>query len=91
MESHILTGKEFNEKYTGVQFVKLTNQEENHNEFQFKDGLNVDNIPFNTEKECSAGGIYFCRFDNFTYYINYGYKNMYYIRNVIIPDDARVY
>ena len=86
----LLTGKEFNKKYSGIQFVKLTNQEELHNGYQFKDGLNVDNIPFNTKYECSPGGIYFCRFDNFTKYLNYG-KEMYYMRYIIIPDDAQVF
>ena len=86
----ILTGKEFNEKYAGIKFVKLTNTEENHNGYQFKDGLNVDNIPFNTKYECSAGGIYFCRIDNFTKYLDYG-KEMYYMRNIIVPDDSQVF
>ena len=87
----ILTGKQFNKKYAGVQFVKLTNKWENHNGFQFKNGLNVDCIPFNIKSECSPGGIYFCRLDNFTKYINYGGLLMYFIRIVNIPDSAQIF
>ena len=91
MTSRILSGKEFNEKYTGVRFVKLTNEEENHNDYQFKDGLNIDTVPFYTKLNCYAGGIYFCKFNNFVNWISYGSKIMYYMRNVIIPDDALVF
>ena len=85
------TGKTFNKKYTGVQFVKLTNIDENHNGYQFKDGLNVDTIPFSTQRDCSPGGIYFCRIDNFVKYLKYGTKTMHFIRFVTIPDDAKVF
>ena len=91
MTSRVLTGKEFNEKYANTRFVKLTNKEENHNGYQFKDGLNIDTIPFNTKKECSAGGIYFCEFNNFVEYLNYGYNHMHFMRNVVISDDAQVF
>ena len=87
----ILTGKEFNEKYAGIRFVKLTNKEENHNGYQFKDGLNIDTVPFYTKLNCCAGGIYFCKFDDFPYYLNYNNTEMHFIRNIIIPDDAQVF
>lgn len=38
----VLTGEEFNKKYQGKSFVKLTNEEENHNGYQFRTGLNVE-------------------------------------------------
>ena len=80
----LLTGKEFNKKYAGVQFVKLTNKKENHNGYQFKDGLNVDNVPFCIDSECTPGGIYFCRFNNFVRWLSYNDKSMYFVRNVLI-------
>ena len=45
----VLTGKQFNEKYAGTKFVKLTNYSENHNNYKFKNGLNIDSVPFCTK------------------------------------------
>ena len=91
--SSILTGTEFNEKYHLLceQFVKLTNDSENHNGFQFRTGLNVDPVPFNPRGKCQSGGIYFCEFSKFPRWLNYDNRPMYYMRSVRIPDDARVY
>jgi hypothetical protein len=90
----LLTGKEFNEKYKNdrfAKFVKLTNESENHNGFQFKTGLNIDKNVFNPTKECKAGGLYFCNFINIPSWIIYdGYLRPY-LRYVTIPDDAQVY
>ena len=44
--------------------VKLTNETECHNGFQFKTGLNEDTIPFDPTGECKKGGIYFTDIDN---------------------------
>ena len=87
----ILTGKEFNEKYVGQKFVKLTNKEEKHNGYEFKSGLNVDTVPFDPQGSCRAGGIYFCELGKLSKWLEYGYQRMYYARVVSIPDDAQVY
>ena len=87
----VLSGKEFNNKYRGKKFVKLTNREEKHNGFEFKSGLNVDIIPFNPKDSCRAGGIYFCELGKLSKWLEYGYQKMYYARYVSIPDDAQVY
>src|SRR5579862_7106259 len=38
-------------------YYKFTNKECNHNDFQYKEGLNTDTQSWNT-KECSSGGLY---------------------------------
>src|SRR5579872_4937683 len=75
----------------GTLLVKLTNESENHNNFQFRTGLNIDNIPFNPTRECTAGGLYFCEFQYLEQYIMYGNKICINMRYVTIPDDAQVY
>ena len=47
----------------GTKYVKLTNKENIHNNFTFKDGLNTDTIPISSD-ECNPGGIYFTSLDN---------------------------
>lgn len=86
-----LSGEQFNKLFINIEFVKLTSCTENHNNFQFTDGLNVDIRQFNPVGECSAGGIYFTDLRKSHLWIKYGSSVMEYIRNVIIPDDARVY
>src|SRR5579872_7381968 len=55
----VLSGKEFNNIFTDVNLVKLTNETENHQGFQFADGLNVDTHKFTPFGICAPGGIYF--------------------------------
>src|SRR5579872_6373145 len=75
INNNILTGYEFNQKYCRHTFIKLTNESENHNGFQFQDGLNI------------CEDIYFVEDNDFKHYDN---KEMKYIRKVIIPNDARL-
>ena len=91
MENKLLTGKDFNQHYQTNKFVKLTNELENHNNYQFKTGLNVDSIPFNPLGECQPGGIYFCSFKKIPMWLYYTNKPMVYVRLVTIPDDAFVW
>jgi hypothetical protein len=51
----MITGEEFNEQYKDYKFVKLTNETENDNGFQFKTGLNVNHSEFNPVGQCSPG------------------------------------
>jgi hypothetical protein len=85
------TGKEFNHKFKGIKFVKLTNCTEKHNGFQFKTGINVDHLRFNPHGTCEPGGLYFCRESELYMWINYGKQHMVYCRYVTIPDNAQVY
>ena len=70
MNSQLLDGQSFNEKYQGKIFVKLTNREENHRGYQFKTGLNIDKLPFNPKGECQSGGIYFCLLEDLSLWLH---------------------
>ena len=91
MNNQIFNGKTFNEKYLDQILVKLTNQLENHNGYQFQTGLNIDSITFKPKGECQPGGIYFCQLKHLPLWVNYSNKQMFYVRFVTIPDDALVW
>ena len=86
-----ISGSEFKLKYPNTDFYKLTNEDENHNEFQFKDGLNIDSNTFNPTGSCTKGGLYFTEHDKIGLWIIYNRQNMKYIRKVEILDDSKVY
>ena len=87
----VYTGLEFN-KLNNKRLVKLLNKKCFHNNFKYKFGLNIDIIKFNPKGECSSGGLYFIDIDNWKSWIYYGWDYiMYYICDIIIPDDALVY
>ena len=69
-----------------MNYYKITNEEEKHNNMQYKDGLNVDILPFNPKGDCESGGIYFSREDILAF-LEYGP----WIRKVELPEDAKVY
>jgi hypothetical protein len=72
-------------------YVKLTNKGCCHNGFQYKEGLNTDIHPFNTEKVCDKDGLYFCRYKDFPKWINYSLEgDMYWIWDVTIPEGTEV-
>lgn len=87
----IMTGDEFNNLFSDITFVKLTNENECHNEFQYHDGLNVDIHNFTYNENCSKGGFYFTTKENIYHWVYYGGMNMYYMRKVSLPDDAIIY
>ena len=88
-----LSGKEFYELFPNLskKLVKLTNNSECHNGFQFKTGLNKDTASFNPIDECQAGGIYFTDIDNLPRWLEYGDSVMKYYRTLTLPPDSRVY
>jgi hypothetical protein len=101
-ETYVYTERYILEEMTGEMFctlfpdlskklVKLTNETECHNGFQFKTGLNEDTIPFNPTGECEPGGIYFTDIGNMPEWLEYGNKQMKYCRTVTLPPDCRVY
>ena len=49
---------------------KLLNSNLTHHGFTYKEGLNVLTEPFNTEKECGAGGLYYCSSKDIISWIN---------------------
>ena len=85
------TGKEFNKKMGRRKLFRFTNFKENHNEFQYKDGLNVDFLPFDPSGSGQPGGLYFVDEDKIESYLGMIIFCFHWIRKVTIPDDARVY
>ena len=64
-------------------YFKITNAAENHNGFQYLDGLNVLKEKFNDDpnKSCCPGGLYFTNGENIFKFLNYGI----YLREVTLP------
>lgn len=91
----VMSGKVFNETYPNVSLIKLTNENENHNGFQFNDGLNIDNVDnidnIDTQKIKSIGGIHFIEKTYAHKWIYYNNMTMLYMRAVTIPDNALIY
>jgi len=81
------SGKDFKELYSYTKFYKITNKNECHHNFQYKDGLNEDTQKFNPVGECKSGGLYFTELYNIPYWTLHGL----YIREVEILDDSLVY
>jgi hypothetical protein len=99
IEPKTLTGKQFNKEYKDVKFIKLTNKNEIHNEYQYKTGLNEAKLIIKKrDGHVDSGGIEFCEKSSFkrllysrtTDYMNDGYV-LYHYRSVMIPDDAKIY
>jgi hypothetical protein len=81
-------GAYFNEMYANCRVVKLTNESCIHNEFEFKEGLNVDINAFQYDQECGPDGLYFCTERDTEYWLDY--RDVAFVWDVEIPDDARV-
>src|SRR5579872_590438 len=88
-----LTGENFKKIFADGDFVKLTNESENHNGVKYHDGLNIDPTHFIPNGKCKTGGLYFIEGKYTSHWIYYGITSgvMRFTRNVDIPDDARVY
>jgi hypothetical protein len=50
--------------YNSPLFFKITNFNECHNDYQYKDGLNILDKPFEKECSCVKGGLYFSDREN---------------------------
>ena len=70
-----------------MKYYKIFNEEDNHNGFQYRDGLNIDDKKFNNNhlKSCVEGGFYYSDADNICAFLSYGN----YIREVELPDGAK--
>lgn len=69
-------------------YYKVTNAIECHNGYKYRDGLNILNSGFddNPEHSCVHGRLYFTDYEHLPMFLEYGM----YIREVKIPEDARV-
>lgn len=70
-----------------VKYFKILNEKLNHNRFQYKEGLNIDTVPFNTKEYCGPGGLHFTNKKNIFHYLHLGTL----IADVKIPNNAKVY
>jgi hypothetical protein len=86
----MISGKQFNETTYNGRFVKLTNEECIHNDFEYKEGLNIDELEFDSRHACGPGGLYFCDYKDMGRWAQYNKKIMMYIWDVVIPNDAQV-
>jgi len=69
-------------------YYKVTNKNECHHGYQYKDGLNILEEKFNDDStaSCCAGGFYFTDYEHLPIFFEYGI----WIREVTIPEDAKV-
>ena len=81
----VLEGEEFVKQY-GNKFYKITNERENHHGYQYKDGLNIDDKPFNPNIDCGEGGLYFTNLENIVYFTEWGIN----VREIEILENSKV-
>lgn len=86
----MITGKQFNDTYRGIEVVKLTVEDNRHRDIKYEDGVNVLIQQFDPEPICGPGGLYCCFKKDLGKWFNYGDKIMHNIWTVTIPDDAKV-
>ena len=82
-----ISGTEFKKLYPNTTFYKLTNMSENHNNFQYKDGLNIDINKLDPSSICDRG-LYFTELNYIGFWMRY--INVKYIREVEIVDDSLI-
>lgn len=88
----VYSGKDLNEylKKNDIYLIKLTNIEEIHNGFIYKDGWNILEEKFNSTGKCNKGGLYVCE-EKYILYWKTILNTVRYVRSVFIPDDALIY
>jgi hypothetical protein len=64
-------------------FYKILNEHENHNEFQYRDGINILKDKFATTGSCVPGGLYFTDDKNIDSFLHYGVTR----RDITLPVD----
>ena len=67
-------------------FFKITNEKECHHGFQYQEGLNVLDKPFEPTGTCVEGGLYFSDEDNIHKFLQFGC----WLRVITIPEDAQM-
>jgi hypothetical protein len=69
-------------------FYKFLAGDLRHYDFTYKEGLNVDHVPFNPNGDCEPGGLYYTTFEHLPRWYSFNWPL---IADVTIPADARVY
>nr|QBK88699.1 MAG: hypothetical protein LCMiAC01_03770 [Mimivirus LCMiAC01] len=86
------TGEEFNQIFPNIRLFKLTNKTEDHYNFKFKTGVNIDTNEFNPNDKCKRGGLYITEPINMCKWLNYNENGpMENIRIATILSDSTVY
>ena len=67
---------------------KLLHADLVHNDFTYKEGLNVDHLPFRAYGDCEPGGLYYTDLEHIGCWF---YWDTTLIADVTVPDDARVH
>lgn len=70
-----------------MRFFKVTNEDECHHGFKYKDGLNIDILPFRTGGSCVPGGLYFTDAAHIESYYGYGV----WVREVELPTEQPLF
>ena len=73
-----------------MDYFKLTTENDTHNGYQYKEGLNCLDGEFNNEKVCGSGGLYFCRKEDIGKWTYYNEKQMHYIWDVKLCEDSKI-
>jgi hypothetical protein len=69
-------------------YIKLLAANCCHHGFTYKEGLNVDTLPFNPSGECLPGGLYYTTLEHLPFWFNDRWPL---VADVVVPADARVY
>nr|URM61925.1 ankyrin repeat domain containing protein [Mimivirus sp.] len=67
-------------------YCKVLSSNFNQKGYQYNEGLNVLDKPFESTGSCVPGGLYFTNTENIFKFINYGI----YLVKVTIPEDAQM-
>ena len=65
-------------------YYKITNEKENHHGYQYQDGMNILDKPFELEGSCVPGGLYFATAEYILGFVEYGV----YLREVQLYEDS---
>lgn len=87
---HMFKGRDFD----GVECLRFTNEAENHRQFQYQDGLNVDTQPMGPEHSVCTRGLYFLTKEQSLHnrlYLRFGRREpIYWVRKVTLDPDEDV-
>jgi hypothetical protein len=64
-----------------MDYIKILRQDMTHHGFIYKNGLNIDTVPFYPKGTCTKGGLYFCKAHEVYRYLTFG----------VFMADAQVY
>lgn len=67
-------------------YYKITNKDENHHGYQYKDGLNILEEKFQKQGSCVPGGFYFTTIEHISKYLNFGC----YLREIQLSQESQV-